>query len=480
MKKSVLLIGLLSLFGLLSAQVLPGGNFEQWLSVILEYPSDANWTIYHDGQTPEYAGLLEKTSDASDGEYAIKFNTYGNTNFGYVVYGEAENGPSGGIPFADDPTQVTIAYKGNLAAGDSAEIWVWLFSGGEQLTTDAFRIGDSRDDYADYTFTLSEYSGMPDSLMFAIVPCDPMTEGIHTAGNVVYFDNVRFNGSNGIQIPDNSFEDWTDITLDYSNEMHNIEAGIEKSGDAYYGDYALKMMTQNVSWYKDGEDEGMNMGTLLTLWGSINWIRTGEDDWSERLVGGLPVESRKDTLVFYYKYIHPEGVVDTAQSALIFDKDSIEVLSYWHDLLQTDAYTRAEIPYDLDDNWTGGSVEADSMLLRLESTKWRGNWSASDVDVEGSSLYIDCIFLSSQEIYIGTEDTPFDKREVIIFPNPAGNILHIRGLTEDTDLRIVSLNGSVVCHYTGRGDVSLDVSGFSPGLYLIKKDDRLIGKFIKE
>ena len=95
----------------INAQI-PGGNFETWQIAIFEYPQNADWTNYHERSSPDDMGLLEKSSDASDGNYAIKFNTFGTYYYGYVLYGQVgDGGPTGGIPFDDNPTQVTISYK---------------------------------------------------------------------------------------------------------------------------------------------------------------------------------------------------------------------------------------------------------------------------------------------------------------------------------------------------------------------------------
>ena len=108
----------------INAQI-PGGSFETWQTATFEYPQHADWTVYHEETSIEKIGLLEKSSDASDGNWAIKLNTFGTRDFGYVVYGQiGEGGPSGGIPFADSPTEVTISYKCTMATGDSAQIWV--------------------------------------------------------------------------------------------------------------------------------------------------------------------------------------------------------------------------------------------------------------------------------------------------------------------------------------------------------------------
>jgi hypothetical protein len=394
MKTQITFLIFLFLTSFIKAQI-PGGNFETWQTAIFEYPDSANWTVYHEKSSPESIGLLEKSSDASDGNYAIKFNTYGTYDFGYVVYGQVgEEGPTGGIPFADDPTQVTIAYKCNMATGDSAQIWVWLYSGGSRITEDCFKVGGTHPAYKDTILYLSAYVQTPDSLMFAVVPCDPNVEEPRTDGNEVYFDNVRFNGTNTLQIPDNSFEIWATNVQDYTAEMYNIEALCEKSDDAYSGNFALKMTTINAEW--DEEDDEIDRDSYLNMWGKKEWVQVSKADWEARIIGGLPVHARKDTLVFYYKYVPSAGVTDTAGVGLVFDKDSLEVYSYWDFLLATDTYTKFEIPYDLDNVWPKSSVDADSMILELESSKWRENWSPNDVNIEGSSLFIDYMYFKSQ------------------------------------------------------------------------------------
>lgn len=483
MKKFYLFVFLSSFIGALSAQI-PGGNFEHWKTATFESPAAANWTVHDEELNPQKTGLLEKTTDASDGDYAIKFNTYGTRDFGYVVYGQVgENGPEGGIPFADNPTQLTVSYKCSLAEGDTAQVWVWLFSEGEEVIFDVFKFYGVQADYTDATFDLTSYTASPDSMMFAMVPDDPFIEGkMHTAGNYVCFDNVRFSGGdNNLQLPDNSFEDWTTKVLEYTEEMFEIEALVEKSDDAYNGMYALKMSTQNARWYVDEEEEyeEVNCDCQLWLWGYRTGVQVGEDNWEERYLGGLPVTERKDTLILHYKYMHPEQVVDTASVCIQFEKDSIRVYEAYGDLLQTDTWTEHQVPFDLDNAW-GGSVEADSMILQLESTSWRETWTEADTNVEGSTLYVDYMYFASQAAYLGIEDENHPENIIKIFPNPSYDVLYIRGLTTMKDLEIISVNGALLYRANITGDTSIDISEYPAGVYLIRMDRKLLGKIIKQ
>lgn len=112
--------------------------------------------------------------------------------------------------------------------------------------------------------------------------------------------------------------------------------------------------------------------------------------------GGIPIPERNDSLIFYYKYIPSAGVTDTASATLRFQKSGVEVINYNYSLLPTVTYTKFAIPYDLDNNWTGTPVDADSMVLVFESSKWRNNWTSTDVNIDGSSLYIDYMYIKSQ------------------------------------------------------------------------------------
>ena len=281
-----------------------------------------------------------------------------------------------------------------MAAGDSAEIWVWLSSGGTQLTMDLFRVGGVHNTYTDTVLNLSAYAGMADSMMFALASCNPFVDEIRTDGNVVFFDNVRFNGSNNAQIPDSSFENWTSRVQYFTKEMYNMQALTTKTTDAYNGMFALNMSTTNVQWDESRSQLGMN--NILALWGKEDWIEISPDNYKLNISGGLPIEERKDTLVVYYKYMPPEGVTDTAMINLKFQKADTEAITYYNELMASETYKKFEIPFDLDNNWTMTSIDADSMILELGSSKYRNGFTQADTIIEGSSLTIDYMYFKSQ------------------------------------------------------------------------------------
>ena len=67
--------------------------------------------------------------------------------------------------------------------------------------------------------------------------------------------------------------------------------------------------------------------------------------------------------------------------------------------------------------------------------------------------------------------------ELIIYPNPADNIIRINN-EEITDLLVFDMTGRIICHKEIQPEESLDISSLSSGIYIIRTG-KLIGKLIK-
>lgn len=156
----------------------------------------------------------------------------------------------------------------------------------------------------------------------------------------------------------------------------------------------------------------------------------------------------------------------------------MDVFQEWHQLLQVDTYTRAEIAFDLDNNRTGSSVDADSVILDLNSTKWRNTWTSEDVNLEGSSLFIDYIYFKSQEATLGINNFSNARYNISIFPNPVTDVLYITGVEETQLLEILSLTGAVIYQKEISADAGLDIRHIPAGIYFVKMNDNLQGKIV--
>ena len=112
-------------------------------------------------------------------------------------------------------------------------------------------------------------------------------------------------------------------------------------------------------------------------------------------------------------------------------------------------------------NWTAGS-----------GGTWE-HWSVtggSFASIDGSA---NTCFLSA---------TAFETNDLVLFPNPANNVLNVSEFT-NARLQILNLQGQVVIEVSNNDQLELDVSGLSAGTYLItiEKDGQLLRKkFLKD
>jgi hypothetical protein len=65
----------------------------------------------------------------------------------------------------------------------------------------------------------------------------------------------------------------------------------------------------------------------------------------------------------------------------------------------------------------------------------------------------------------------------VVYPNPTGGILNIRGITPESTIRIMDSSGRILIEETGKKQ--LDVSKLAAGMYFIKIDGEL-QKFIRQ
>ncbi len=75
-----------------------------------------------------------------------------------------------------------------------------------------------------------------------------------------------------------------------------------------------------------------------------------------------------------------------------------------------------------------------------------------------------------------------DNEAIRIFPNPAGNYLHISPEIEIKTLEVLNLMGQVLMLQNGEADQTLDISALTPGIYLLRVKDvykEKILRFIK-
>ena len=68
-----------------------------------------------------------------------------------------------------------------------------------------------------------------------------------------------------------------------------------------------------------------------------------------------------------------------------------------------------------------------------------------------------------------------DQQGVSIYPNPVSNELHV-GLEDEAGIQLINMNGQIVYEQEGVLDHTIDVNGFSPGLYIlqVRNDQKIV------
>ena len=68
-----------------------------------------------------------------------------------------------------------------------------------------------------------------------------------------------------------------------------------------------------------------------------------------------------------------------------------------------------------------------------------------------------------------------------IFPNPSSTFIHLQLPSTPTTITLINLLGEKVKeeNVTGK-EVTMDVSSLPDGLYLVRTENKVVGKFVKE
>lgn len=72
-----------------------------------------------------------------------------------------------------------------------------------------------------------------------------------------------------------------------------------------------------------------------------------------------------------------------------------------------------------------------------------------------------------------------DSESLVVYPNPASNVLYINGLTESLSGSIYAISGQKVNDFVTDGTTGIAVSHLPPGVYILKDNAGRVSKFIK-
>ena len=395
--KKLLTLLFASSFLYAGAQNIPNREFEDWFLDTL-YENTGEWhTSLDDFYSPEIL-TVEKSTDAQDGNYSILLSNdtiEGDTTFGYAVQGFLDDGPdSDPLIYTSDIDSITGWYKCDMGAGDSAVVIVFQYSDTD-TTNDAFTIGGTQNSWTRFSFPLQDLGDTLTEIFVGFVSTDPDIIGtsVFHPESWIMFDNIEFTHASltPALIPDNSFEDWYAedyediedwVTFNWFSTILGEDLQVEKTTDAYSGDYAMKI----TSYYTEAFDDTVGLAATSEI--------------GDKLPGGFAFNEVPLSISGYYKYL-PAEPWDTAALAVIltnWNGDSTEeVLLEVFQLTEETNYTH--FSFDLD---TAGldTTMFDSVNIVFVSSQYVFDGGAP----EGSELYIDDIWLDSKCAFADTSE----------------------------------------------------------------------------
>lgn len=381
MKKHLFTILSAFITGLTLAQTIPNAGFESWNVTSFENPS-VFYTSNMKGINGTGATInVTKTTDAFSGNYAIRVSTNlvgTDTAFAFAAIGDPGKTPAqGGLPYTQKPLGISLHYKSNIVAGDSAMIIVQFKKSGAAIGNYFYKIGTTQTSYTIFNKTFTPALPVnPDSVVFAFASSNVFA-GVAKPGNFLQIDSVNFTGVAFQPASFNgSFENWQTVTATKLNNW-TTEDNATRTTDNYNGTYALELQTSSTSFGGSGNRTGFAM--------TGKWPLTGGNPY-----GGTPYSTKIDTLVFFYKYIPSNG--DTGQVYITFSKNGVGFNSQGRDFIGfTPTYSMMQIPFNL-------GTAPDTMRISFQSSRM---WPPPNKYI-GSDLKIDNIYLKSQKLPVSS------------------------------------------------------------------------------
>lgn len=427
---------------------IPNWDFQEWNDTI--YNVAAGWNLATDDMVQE-AG--------NTGNYALKI--YGrNIAINGEVGGEGDgNGPGfgGGIPFNFRPDSISVFLNYYVEPGDTMFMLAYMH---ESLNPVAFNFypitGNSGNQFVKKTFALGYDSPfMPDSLVIGFVTTNPFSVSGHNyLNNYLIIDDISFSPQppeilfggfeTWITYPHNSLRNWSYMKF-FGITSSTTESMVTQVPFSGLNDYAAEI--KNVERFGKLMD-----GSIGTSSGFINEKEST-----------IALSAKHYTFNGYYKYYPVNG--DTAKISATLTKSGVIVGQA--EIIVTDSVTEFTV-FDAPVLYMD-TIIPDSAFIKI---------SVSNRKARGlSSLVIDKICFDG----IAGESTDTtgiefhsEKRDVIVYPNPANSVINIEfaeANKEENFVTLFDMDGRAVLETIfGRNQnkLTFDVSGVRGGFYILK------------
>lgn len=435
MKKIILIICLFLPQVTTQGQAILNADFENWANS--SYDDLIDWSTSNYDAMHSYSVQNVAQFQGISGLSAILSTQVPglDTLLGYVTntLGDPLAG-EGGVPYSDQPTELTGYYAYNLNGSDSAIILVIFKNGGAIISTDIFMIAGSEPNLIPFSLPLSLTSA-PDTVIIAVASSNAISNMGVTNGSWIQVDEFAFTGPSVTQpIPGGTFDNWAGYTIDDPFDWYTVGNGVHQSTDAYSGLSALSLVSLS-----DGSSVQMSAAT------------SGQSFYE----GGQPFTNMVDSLVGYYKYLSPGA--DTGLGVITTTLNTTSVGGGIAYFLPTGVYTRFSIPI-------ASSMNPDSMRIDFYSSY------PFTTAVDGSTLYIDNLEL--QSIITGVDKNQQKNSNLFsTYPNPVNDKLHVTYAGNVNDLQSFLYNSIGELIYesnSSKNSFEMEMGNIPAGYYWLK------------
>lgn len=438
---------------ILFAQI-PNPDFENWNTTNTLLP--VGW---------QTMGVVSQTTPVTEGNFAIRLERGGSNvdtnpyDPGAIIHGEPQGGAfSGGIPFADRPDSLVANFKYNVMQGDSAWVLFMFKENGVFISQDLYYVtGNHTSSFIRKAFAVNYTSGLvPDSLIIMFTSTNPNGSFL---GSYVIIDDVHFTNT-VLTVPNGGFENW----ITYPNEepvdwftsnksfLFNPILPITKTGDAYSGNYAIRIEN---NMPPNPEMMGYALAGPQTMNGPAP---------------GFPVQIKDTIFTGYYKF-YPQNN-DTASIGVMMFEQGVKVGGgNFQNSSTVNTYTQFLTHIFYDQGYAGTPDSANIYLVAFKAGSFpQGN----------SVLYVDNLKFDPSA-YVGINETKPDQPSISNYPNPCSNVTLINySLPENCllTIKLYDVIGNEVAglfngnQQSGNHSLRYDTSNLPDGIYhLVMKSD---------
>lgn len=494
MKKLLLLSIGAAFAGTIAAQSLPNGGFENWNNASWMDPMYYNSSNDQDIPKGGAANVTQVAGVASTFtvQYGVQATTISNVvdgdEGGYFINADVNGngGPTGGIQtgWTSKPTGIRFYYQYTPVSNDTAAVIVFFKYEGAIEDTFLITLPTAASSYTLHSYykNISNMAFVPDTVIFGALSSIKILQNNGggnslPVGSTLTIDSVTFTGVSSQPAELNGdFQQW--VT---NSELIPVgwytNPNVTQSTDFYAGSYAMELETTSNT--EDGLEPGQASTGYYSQHCNSNCTPFGEPY--------TPTGSGKDTLYFYYKYVPQPN--DTATVYLNFIKNGDGVFgSNIFMYGTTSTYTQAYIAFDLN----GLSPMPDSVTVTvLSSSHAHDTTSSQYVPYIGTVLKVDNMYFGSQKSVDLGVNTLSATEGIRVYPNPAKNQINIdlsNLLGSLESIAMYDMSGRMLSTQNYAGGVrntmeTIDISGFSAGVYLIEAtttNGKFYQKVVKE